>query len=223
MGRVKPRLPSRCALLRATGAQGMAASRSDRGTAQVEAGRQPTIRRVGEDQRAVTIGRVGPTPESREVRMQRWSLTALLVIAVVFLGLAPAAGQSADTSTPPRTPWGAPDLQGVWDFRTITPLERPEEFAGRELLTDDEAAAREGQALERAVDRPPEPGRTGAYNRFWSGRSQLRREPADLVDRGSARWEDSAAGAGGRAPDRLARRGPAEFPSHSLPSGRQWH
>ena len=100
--------------------------------------------------------------------MQRWSLTALLVIAVVFLGLAPAAGQSADTSTPPRTPWGAPDLQGVWDFRTITPLERPEEFAGRELLTDDEAAAREGQALERAVDRPPEPGRTGAYNRFWS-------------------------------------------------------
>ena len=79
----------------------------------------------------------------------------------------PAAGQSADASTPPRTPWGAPDLQGVWDFRTITPLQRPEELAGQELLTEEQAAEREAQALERAVDRPPEPGSTGGYNRFW--------------------------------------------------------
>ena len=41
----------------------------------------------------------------------------------------------------PRTSWGQPDLQGVWDFRTATPLERPEELAGKEVLSDEEAAA----------------------------------------------------------------------------------
>ena len=60
-------------------------------------------------------------------------------IAVVFtvVALTPmfATAQSTNTTEPPRTPWGTPDLQGVWDFRTLTPLERPEEFTGKELLT----------------------------------------------------------------------------------------
>ena len=43
----------------------------------------------------------------------------------------------------PRTPWGAPDLQGIWDYRTATPLERPAEFASKETLTEEEAAAYE--------------------------------------------------------------------------------
>ena len=43
--------------------------------------------------------------------------------------------------TPPLTPWGVPDLQGVWDYRTMTPLQRPKELAGRKTLTPDEAAA----------------------------------------------------------------------------------
>ena len=40
-----------------------------------------------------------------------------------------------------RTPWGEPDLQGIWSSGPIlTPLERPDEFAGREFLTDAERA-----------------------------------------------------------------------------------
>ena len=42
----------------------------------------------------------------------------------------------------PRTPWGDPDLQGVWNHGTITPLERPPEYAGRELLTEEEVRLR---------------------------------------------------------------------------------
>ena len=84
------------------------------------------------------------------------------VIAVVALATSPIAAQTA-----PRTPWGAPDLGGVWDFRTITPLERPDEFAGQDVLTAEESAAREARAIERNVDRPPPPGSTGGYNRFW--------------------------------------------------------
>src|SRR5438105_3098052 len=51
-----------------------------------------------------------------------------------------AKSRVAKPWTPPRTPWGHPDLQGVWDYRTITPLERPGAFSGKQLLTDEEAA-----------------------------------------------------------------------------------
>lgn len=104
-------------------------------------------------------------------------LGSLCVLAVEIAGvlLAPAlvAGQ-AQTATkttatakawiPPRTPWGQPDLQGLWNSGTLTPLERPKEFAGREFLTEQEVAALEG--VER-VDRPPAPGDPGTYNQFW--------------------------------------------------------
>ncbi len=67
-----------------------------------------------------------------------------VLVALASSGAAPAAAQPSV----PRTPWGAPDLQGVWDFRTITPLERPDEFAGKEVLTAEEAAAFERRTTE---------------------------------------------------------------------------
>ena len=52
------------------------------------------------------------------------------------IGIAPAeSGQGGDT------PWGDPNDQGIWDFRTATPLERPSDLAGRVGLTAEEAAA----------------------------------------------------------------------------------
>lgn len=49
----------------------------------------------------------------------------------------------------PRTPDGHPDLQGVWDFRTATPLERPRELQNQEFLDDQNRAAVERRAAER--------------------------------------------------------------------------
>src|SRR5215471_14440626 len=40
--------------------------------------------------------------------------------------------------TPPMTPDGQPDLQGIWVSRTATPLERPQQLEGKAFLTDDE-------------------------------------------------------------------------------------
>ena len=73
---------------------------------------------------------------------------AAALIAVGVLVPVVAAGQSA-TAEPPRTAWGDPDLGGVWDFRTITPLERPGDLGDQEFLTEEEAAAKEQEAVER--------------------------------------------------------------------------
>jgi hypothetical protein len=88
--------------------------------------------------------------------------------SLAAVALTPAAGQSGG---PARTKWGHPDLQGIWDFATITPLERPSELAGKDVLTAEEAAEFEKQTLERRnADRrdggaDADVGR--AYNQFW--------------------------------------------------------
>src|SRR2546423_722461 len=82
----------------------------------------------------------------------------------------------AAASTVPRTPDGKPDLQGVWDFRTITPLERPRELGEKAFFTAEEAAAWEKDENRRQnrdlID--PETGGLNypaggvvPYNEFW--------------------------------------------------------
>ncbi len=101
-------------------------------------------------------------------------------VLVVFasLGTVPAAAQTAV----PRTAWGHPDLQGIWDFSTITPLERPEELADKAFWTAEEAANleqevvdRDGRLLARAAETTESAaqidfradGTPGFYNNFW--------------------------------------------------------
>ena len=95
----------------------------------------------------------------------------LVAAGAIGLLLAPgaAAGQTPDTAPAPRTPWGAPDLGGVWDFRSLTPFERPEELAGKLLLTEeDQAAVLEdaGETWRGIQDGNPEMP-TGSYNEAW--------------------------------------------------------
>ena len=80
---------------------------------------------------------------------------------------APRARPAGKTAAPPRLPDGRPDLQGVWDFRTLTPLERPNTLEGKDVLSDQEAAALEETTAKSRVDRPPRDGDPGTYNQFW--------------------------------------------------------
>ncbi|MDP7692831.1 MAG: hypothetical protein QGG89_13435, partial [Vicinamibacterales bacterium] len=102
---------------------------------------------------------------------------ALALTALVFTLL--AAGSVAG-QTPPRAADGRPDLQGIWDFRTMTPLQRPTDLGDKEFLTQEEAAAQEAQiAGRRARLLEPSEVRTeplpaggggravGGYNDFW--------------------------------------------------------
>jgi len=108
------------------------------------------------------------------------------VVAVVLVSSSGASAQSRPAATKaavstngyvvPRTPWGDPDFQDTWsteDLRDI-PYERPDQFAGRALLTDDEFAARQAQT-KRAAER----AQTGFAN---TSKTRTFRQTSLIVD-----------------------------------------
>ena len=124
-------------------------------------------------------------------------LTAVPVVLAAVLAPLSATGQE----TAPRTPWGHPDLQGTYTNKTITPLQRPTELAGQELLTAEEVANLEREVLDRNAELLVRPARRtevtesvdvgadgapGFYNNFWldrgvtsTGRTSIVVDPPD--------------------------------------------
>jgi hypothetical protein len=117
-------------------------------------------------------------------------------VALLFLMLpAPAGAQT--------TPWGDPDLQGVWSNQTPVPLERPEALANKPFFTKEEAAALQKNALASTLKNvAAEIGTSGEFNEIWleSGKGKVNRslrtslvvDPADgkipFTAEGRARW-----------------------------------
>src|SRR5262245_291066 len=104
-------------------------------------------------------------------------LTVLSVVAVS----ASLAGQTPARWTAPKTADGQPDLQGVWDFRTVTPMDRRAEFKDKATLTEQEVAEyekrivasrnvdeRRDKTVRRQVNGTDETQDVAsAYNEFW--------------------------------------------------------
>jgi hypothetical protein len=86
-----------------------------------------------------------------------------------------------------RTPWGDPDIQGVWSNQTPTPLERPDALAGKATLSDEEARQFEQTALERLLTTfAREVPLSGELNEIWletaKGRVPPGRSTSLIVD-----------------------------------------
>src|SRR5688500_19484300 len=87
------------------------------------------------------------TSGMRPLELQIVSLLAVLVAALVGCSRDSETGPAADADgayAAPRTPWGDPDLQGMWPIDKLngTPVKRPESFGDRRYLTDEEYAER---------------------------------------------------------------------------------
>lgn len=80
----------------------------------------------------------------------------------------------------PRTEWGQPDLQGVWNFSSDVPMQRPQQYGARQFLNEEELEERRAQvAANRAAadaaaaqlvldpEAPEATSNPGGYNDFW--------------------------------------------------------
>ena len=149
--------------------------------------------------------------------MSREVLTGVLaMLAIVVLAPMEAAAQTEASMPAPRTSWGAPDLQGVWDFRSLTPMERPEEFADNDTFTAEQAAEFAEETIRSRSRDNDTSDRVVPYNDFWfdegtavtTERTSLVIDPPDgrippltqeAMDRQKAR-EEARAGVGGHEP-----------------------
>ena len=109
---------------------------------------------------------------------RRYLAVVYTVVAALALAL-PAAAGAQDEAASPRTAWGDPDLQGVWNNATLTPFQRPEALGTQEFLTEEEAAAvaqgnvdRNAELWEAPARRAEAGGNVGAYNNFWMERGR---------------------------------------------------
>src|SRR5260370_3781186 len=95
-----------------------------------------------------------------------WMGSLSSVIGAAVLARASAAEQHGAV---PRLADGHPDLQGVWDYRTITPMQRPLELGTKEFFASDEEAAAWERSENRRQDRDAEDLETGGVPPAWAG------------------------------------------------------
>lgn len=106
--------------------------------------------------------------------MKKIESPVILGVSILVGCLLSPLGFATEEYTAPRTEWGQPDLQGVWNFSSSIPMERPAHFGEREFLTEQEIAAAAAppppvEVEEASGDEKPLPaGEVGkTYDDFW--------------------------------------------------------
>jgi hypothetical protein len=114
----------------------------------------------------------------------------VVAIVIVVAGLLRMTGMSVDSQTAgpsPKTPWGEPDLQGIWTDIYQTPLQRPAQFASKEFFTDEERAELDRQRAgiprrDARVERGTERDVAGAYNAVFQSVRPTGKRTSLIVD-----------------------------------------
>ena len=116
-------------------------------------------------------------------------LAVILLLKFTVTNQASSPAASADTATKSagiKTPWGEPDLQGIWTDEYQTPLQRPATYAGKEFFTDEERAALDAKRaaieLRPRADRGTERDVAGAYNQVYMSIKRTGRRTSLVVD-----------------------------------------
>jgi hypothetical protein len=164
--------------------------------------------------------------------MQQIRAATFGILGVIAFGFVAGAQETADAYRPPRTSWGDPDLQGKWPSTNMAgvPLQRPESFGTRNVLTDAEFAERQAQAERVAAEdladfdfeNPSVPfGQVGGGQsppQHWFERGQAQRQASLLVDPPNGRLPALTAAAQQRAAERRANAPPlpASYTDFSL-------
>lgn len=115
--------------------------------------------------------------------IHRIATVRILVVLIAIGSLAQGAVVAQEPEVP-RTPWGAPDLQGVWDRQTLTPFERPIALGEKAVFTEEEAAVFEAQTNEVI-------GQLDA--RFFPRESTQNHETAQAIGNYNDFWFDAEA------------------------------
>lgn len=117
------------------------------------------------------------------------SMIVSLLLAFAVAADAQAQARGAKPYTPPKTPWGDPDLQGIWPSTEMigVPLQRAANFGIRNVLTEEEFAEREKQAQRTAEadsEQFAKPGATVGINppSHWIDRGKPNRQASLVVD-----------------------------------------
>jgi hypothetical protein len=127
----------------------------------------------------------------RERFLSSTTMVAVAAAAVSAVIVASATWTSAQTPAPSaqvlKTPWGEPDLQGIWTAETETPLQRSPKYANQEFFTEAERAEldRVRSALggrDARGERGSEADVAGAYNSVWGGRKRTGTRTSLIVD-----------------------------------------
>jgi hypothetical protein len=121
------------------------------------------------------------------------SPAVLSVAAQAPKAAAPTYTPPKSTFTPPRTPWGDPDLQGIYDFQTIIRMQRPPGLAGKKTFTEAElkeyakgntpnedacgTGSRAGEVCTAKED-----AEVGDYNDFWDNRNFVKDYRTSLIE-----------------------------------------
>jgi hypothetical protein len=126
---------------------------------------------------------------------------ASLAVSLAGQNTAPKAAAAKSAAALPRTPWGDPDLQGVWFVTQDVPLERSAANAGKEFLTDEEVAAadklkgvnpgRNARSADAGQDV------TGAYNAVFNSILKTGKRTSMIIDPPDGRIPPLVAGAQG--------------------------